>query len=65
VIGGIVITAVPVASVTALAVLIGIWFIIEGLFELIAGFMLRHAINKSQAIMVNPPPRAGEGASAL
>jgi uncharacterized membrane protein HdeD (DUF308 family) len=64
-IGGIVITAVPVASVTALAVLIGIWFVIQGLFEIIGGFILRRAINNSQAIMVNPPPRAGEGAGAL
>ncbi len=63
-IGGIVVTAVPVSSVTALAVLTGIWFIIQGLFEIIAGFMLRHAI-KSQAAIVNPPPRAGEGAAAL
>jgi uncharacterized membrane protein HdeD (DUF308 family) len=40
-IGGIVITAAPVASVTALAVLVGIWFIVEGVFEIVAGFMLR------------------------
>jgi uncharacterized membrane protein HdeD (DUF308 family) len=63
-IGGIVITAVPVASVTALAVLIGIWFIVAGLFEIAAGFMLRHAITKSRARIV-APPRTGEGAAAL
>lgn len=62
--GGIVITAVPVASVTALAVLIGIWFIVQGLFEIIGGFRLRHAISTAQATMVSPP-RAGKGAAAL
>jgi uncharacterized membrane protein HdeD (DUF308 family) len=56
VIGGIVITAVPVESVTALAVLVGIWFIVQGLFEIIGGFMLRHAVSKSQATMVSPRP---------
>ncbi len=60
--GGIVITAIPVASVTALAVLVGIWFIIEGLFEILDGFLLRHTTNKSQITIVNPP-RAGEGAA--
>ena len=63
-IGGIVITAVPVASVTALAVLVGIWFVIEGLFEITSGFMLRHMVNKSQLTLVDPP-RAGEGAATL
>jgi uncharacterized membrane protein HdeD (DUF308 family) len=48
-IGGIVITAVPTKSVTALAVLVGIWFIVQGLFEIAGGFMLRHAINKAQS----------------
>jgi uncharacterized membrane protein HdeD (DUF308 family) len=63
-IGGIVITAVPVASVTALAVLIGIWFIIAGLTEIVAGFMLRRAVTRSQSTAI-PPHRAGEGAAAL
>jgi uncharacterized membrane protein HdeD (DUF308 family) len=47
-IGGIVITAVPTESVTALAILVGIWFIVQGLFEIAGGFMLRHAASKSQ-----------------
>jgi len=46
-IGGIVIVAVPVASVTALAVLVGIWFIVEGLAEIAGGLMLRHMISQS------------------
>lgn len=48
-IGGIVITAVPTKSVTALAVLVGIWFIVQGLFEIAGGFMIRRAIRKSQS----------------
>jgi uncharacterized membrane protein HdeD (DUF308 family) len=50
-IGGIVIVAVPVESVTAIAVLIGIWFIILGLFEIVGGIMLRNASSKQHAAM--------------
>ena len=64
-IAGIVVTAVPTSSVTTIAVLVGIWFIIMGLFEIVGGFMIRRAINEAQATMVNPPPRADEGATAL
>ena len=62
-IAGIVVAAVPVASVTALAVLVGIWFIIQGLVEIIGGFMLRRTISKSEVTIINPPP-AGQGAAA-
>src|SRR5690348_14549456 len=51
-IGGIVIAAVPVASVTALAVLIGIWFIVAGLFEIVAGFMLRSAVTRAKSTTI-------------
>jgi uncharacterized membrane protein HdeD (DUF308 family) len=47
-IGGIVITAWPVESVKALAVLIGIWFIIQGLFEIAGGVMMRRAASRPQ-----------------
>jgi uncharacterized membrane protein HdeD (DUF308 family) len=63
-IGGIVIVAVPVATVTALAVLVGIWFIVEGIFEIIAGFRLRRMVHEARTAMVDPP-RAGEGAATL
>ncbi len=39
-IAGIVVVSVPQNSVNALAVLLGIWFIVMGLFELAAGFVL-------------------------
>jgi uncharacterized membrane protein HdeD (DUF308 family) len=38
-----------VESVTAIAVLIGIWFIILGLIEIAGGIMLRSAENKARA----------------
>ena len=63
-IAGIVVTASPVSSVTVLAVLIGIWFIIMGLFEIVGGFMIRHAIKKAETTVLDPP-RADEGAAAL
>jgi uncharacterized membrane protein HdeD (DUF308 family) len=61
-IGGIVITAAPLASVNALAVLVGIWFIVEGVLEIVGGFMLRRAISQTQVPVINP--RAGEGTAA-
>ncbi|HEX7163004.1 MAG TPA: HdeD family acid-resistance protein [Trebonia sp.] len=48
-IGGIVVAASPVTTVTVLAVLLGIWFIVQGAFMIIAALMLRHAVNKPQA----------------
>jgi uncharacterized membrane protein HdeD (DUF308 family) len=65
VLGGIVVTAVPVSSVMALAVLVGIWFVVVGLMEIAAGFMLRHEITKARTTMLHQPPRAGHGAATL
>ncbi len=48
-IAGIVVVAVPTTSVTVLAVLVGIWFIVTGLMQIIGGFMQRHATSKSLA----------------
>jgi uncharacterized membrane protein HdeD (DUF308 family) len=53
-IAGIIVAAVPTTSITTIAVLIGIWFIIMGLFEIIGGFMIRHAIHKAEKTLVNP-----------
>lgn len=44
-IAGIVVTASPVTSVTVLAVLLGIWFIIIGLFQIVLAFMIRRALS--------------------
>jgi uncharacterized membrane protein HdeD (DUF308 family) len=42
-VAGIVVAAAPASSLTAPAVLLGIWFIVMGIFEIIGGFMLRRA----------------------
>jgi uncharacterized membrane protein HdeD (DUF308 family) len=56
-IGGIVVAASPVTTVTALAVLLGIWFIVQGALMIVAALMLRRAVNKPQATRV-PGPRS-------
>lgn len=42
-VAGIVVTATPASSVNVLATLLGIWFIIMGICEIIGSFILRHA----------------------
>ena len=64
-VGGIVITALPAESVTLLAALTGIWFIVQALFEIAGGLMLRRAGSKPQATVTGPPARPSEGAAAL
>jgi uncharacterized membrane protein HdeD (DUF308 family) len=44
IIAGIVVTATPLSSLTVLAVLVGIWFIVMGAFEIIGAFIFRHAV---------------------
>jgi len=55
-VAGIVVVAVPTTSVTVLAVLVGIWFIVTGLTEIVGGFMQRHADSKPQAGQGQPAP---------
>ena len=64
-IGGIVITALPSESVTLLAALTGIWFIVQGLFEIVGGLRLRRAADREQGTVTGPPSRPSEGAAAL
>ena len=46
---GIVVTANPSTSITVLAALLGIWFIVMGVFEIIGAFLFRRALSKAQA----------------
>jgi uncharacterized membrane protein HdeD (DUF308 family) len=46
-IAGIVVVSSPVASVTALAVLTGIWFIVMGVMEIVGAFGLRRAAHST------------------
>ena len=55
-IAGIVVVAVPTTSVTVLAVLVGIWFIVTGLTQVVGGFLQRHVAGKSQASQGQPAP---------
>jgi len=48
-IAGIVVTASPVTSVTVLAVLLGIWVIIIGLFQMALALIVRHSLSSGQA----------------
>jgi uncharacterized membrane protein HdeD (DUF308 family) len=41
---GIVVVAVPTKSINVLAVLLGIWFIVMGVFEVINGIVIRKAL---------------------
>ena len=58
-IAGIVVTANPSTSITVLAALLGIWFIVMGVFEIIGAFLIRRALSKAQA-----SERASAGLSA-
>jgi uncharacterized membrane protein HdeD (DUF308 family) len=48
IVAGIVVVATPTSSLNVLAVLLGIWFIIMGIFEIAGGFMLRRALRTTQ-----------------
>ena len=60
-IAGIVVVADPISSVTVLAVLLGIWFIVMGLFEIVAAFIVRRALSAPPSAQRH----ADEGAAAL
>jgi uncharacterized membrane protein HdeD (DUF308 family) len=42
-----VVAAAPLSSLNTLAVLVGIWFIIMGIFEIAGAFILRHALRRT------------------
>ena len=47
-VAGIVVTATPVDSLTVLAVLLGIWFVVLGVAEIFGGLMLRRAAKTTE-----------------
>ncbi len=53
-IAGIVVTATPTSSLTVLAALLGVWFIIMGIFEIIGAFMLRRLVSPQRAASAEP-----------
>ncbi len=52
VIAGIVVASAPISSLTFLTVLLGIWFIVMGLFEIIGGLMLRRELRREEKVTV-------------
>ena len=60
-IAGIVVVSTPVASVTTLAILIGIWFAVMGVFQIIDGLIARGAVRSATRGPVTVPgPRPGD-----
>jgi uncharacterized membrane protein HdeD (DUF308 family) len=53
-VAGIVVTATPVTSLTVLALLLGIWFIVMGIAEIIGGLMLRRAAGAAAESLAGP-----------
>jgi uncharacterized membrane protein HdeD (DUF308 family) len=62
-IAGIVVVASPISSVTVLAVLTGIWFIVMGLMETFAALVVRRELARGAAVPAVPGPRDGETVS--
>ena len=57
-IAGIVVTATPTSSLTVLAALLGVWFVIMGLFEIIGAFILRRMVRTAEATLAGPADSA-------
>ncbi len=67
-IAGIVVISAPIASITTLAVLMGIWFIVMGLMEMFGAFAFRHAIKdaaRAAGDVSVPGQRASEASGRL
>jgi uncharacterized membrane protein HdeD (DUF308 family) len=47
-IAGIAVVAAPASSLDVLATLLGIWFIVMGVFEIVGGLLLRHAVRAAR-----------------
>ncbi|HEX4090205.1 MAG TPA: HdeD family acid-resistance protein [Trebonia sp.] len=68
-IAGIVVISAPIASITTLAVLMGIWFVVMGIMEMFGAFAFRHATRaaahmQEQAGDVNVPGQRASAAAA-
>ncbi len=64
-IAGIVVISAPIASITTLAVLMGIWFVVMGVMEMFGAFAFRHAARaQERAGDVSVPGQRASGATA-
>ena len=55
-IAGIVVATAPISSLTTLAVLLGIWFIVMGVFEIAGALILRHGLHAASPSAAHPRP---------
>ena len=55
-IAGIVVISAPIASITTLAILMGIWFIVMGLMEMFGAFAFRHAVRSTASDIEHERP---------
>ena len=63
-VAGIVVISTPVTSVTVLATLMGIWFVVMGVLEVVGALILRHALRTAGTGQVNVPgQRAADSAA--
>jgi uncharacterized membrane protein HdeD (DUF308 family) len=62
---GIVVISTPVTSVTVLATLMGIWFVVMGVLEIVAALLLRHALRSAGTGQVNVPGQRGASGAAV
>jgi uncharacterized membrane protein HdeD (DUF308 family) len=47
-IAGVAVAVTPASSLDVLALLLGIWFMVMGVFEIIGGLLLRHAVRAKE-----------------
>ncbi|HEV3379917.1 MAG TPA: HdeD family acid-resistance protein [Trebonia sp.] len=63
-IAGIVVISAPIASVAALTIFMGIWFIVMGAMEMFGSLFFRHAVRSAVRSMDVPGPRTATAAEA-
>jgi uncharacterized membrane protein HdeD (DUF308 family) len=61
---GIVVISTPVGSVTTLATLMGIWFVVMGVFEMVGAIVSRRAARTTVTGQVNVPGQRAGGSAA-
>jgi uncharacterized membrane protein HdeD (DUF308 family) len=61
---GIVVISTPVTSVTVLATLMGIWFVVMGVLEVVGALILRHALSAAGTGQVNVPGQRASDSAA-
>jgi uncharacterized membrane protein HdeD (DUF308 family) len=62
-IAGIVVVASPISSVTALTILVGIWFIVMGIMEIIGSLLVKPAVTAEGADGVSVPQQRADAAA--